>query len=108
MHQSLILRELKRHIGKRGYRTIQANSKAIKRRTRAVFYPVIGLETIEYITSRLKGKLSPEQITGQLKNDIEKTIKHHHKTIHRFVWEDKKTRRGALQILAQVGEIIYS
>ncbi len=48
------------------------------------------LDTIEYITSKLKEKWSPEQITGRLKSNIGKTIKVSHETIYKFIWADKK------------------
>ncbi|MCK5818869.1 MAG: hypothetical protein KAH18_06370 [Psychromonas sp.] len=48
------------------------------------------IETIEYITSKLREKWSPEQKTGRLKSDFEKTINVSHETIYKFVWEDKK------------------
>ncbi|MCK5819875.1 MAG: hypothetical protein KAH18_11680 [Psychromonas sp.] len=44
--------------------------KAIKRRTRAVSYPVMTIETIEtieYITSKLKEKWSPEANNWSIK-----------------------------------------
>lgn len=88
--QSTISRELKRNIGNRGYRPKQANNKAIKRRARAVSCSIMTPDTIECITSKLKEKWSPEQITGRLKSGIEKTIKVSHETIYKFIWEDKK------------------
>ncbi|MCK5819897.1 MAG: hypothetical protein KAH18_11790 [Psychromonas sp.] len=47
-------------------------------------------DTIECITSKLKEKWSPEQITGRLKSGIEKTIKVSYETIYKFIWKDKK------------------
>ena len=80
--QSLISRELKRNPSDRGYRVKQANNKAIQRRKKAVFSPVMTPDTIECITSKLKERLSPEQITSRLRSGIEKTIKVSHKTIY--------------------------
>ena len=70
MHQSTLSRVLKRNIGKRGNRFIQANSKVINRRTRAVSYRDMTLETIEmieHITSKLKEKWSPEANNWSIK-----------------------------------------
>ncbi|MCK5819669.1 MAG: IS30 family transposase [Psychromonas sp.] len=88
--QSLISRELKRNIGNRGYRVKQANNKAIQTRKKAVSCPVMTLDPIECITSTLKEKWSPDQITGRLKSAIETTIKVSHETNYKFIWEDKK------------------
>ncbi|MCK5818958.1 MAG: hypothetical protein KAH18_06820 [Psychromonas sp.] len=86
----MISLKLKHNIGKRGYRAIQPNSKAIKRRTIAFCYRVMTIDPIECISSKLKEKWSPEQITGRLKSDIENTIKVSHETNYKFVWEDIK------------------
>ncbi|MCK5818308.1 MAG: hypothetical protein KAH18_03455 [Psychromonas sp.] len=80
---------MKRNIGKRGYRAIKANNNAIKRRTRAASYPVITIETVEYIASKLKEKWIPDQITGRLKSGIEKIIKVSHETIYKFILKTK-------------------
>ncbi|MCK5819175.1 MAG: helix-turn-helix domain-containing protein [Psychromonas sp.] len=48
VHQPTISREFKSNIGKRGY--VIVLFKAITRRTRAVSYPVMTLETIELLT----------------------------------------------------------
>ena len=90
VNQSTISRELKRNFSDRGNRVKQENNKAIKRQKKALSCTVMTLDTIEYITSKLKEKWSPEQITGRLKSGIEKTIKVSHETIYKFIWEDKK------------------
>ena len=64
VHQSTISRKLKRKIDKRGYRAIQANNNAIKRRARAVSCPVMIPDEIERITVKHKEKWRLEQITG--------------------------------------------
>lgn len=88
--QSTISRELRRNIGKLGYRPLQANNKAIKRQVNAVSCPVMTPDTIKCITSKLRENWSPEQITGRLKSGIEKNIKVSHETIYKFIWKDKK------------------
>jgi IS30 family transposase len=90
VNQSSISRELKRNIGKRGYRPKQAENKAINRRHRSISCPVMTVDTIDQITKKIQENWSPEQITGRLKSEIDKPIKVSHETIYKFIWADKK------------------
>ena len=65
--QVLIIRELKRNTGKRGYRAKQAQQKALYRRHTAEKSIKLTHRIIRLIVTRLREKWSPEQITGWLK-----------------------------------------
>src|SRR3990167_8205135 len=69
---STICRELKRNMGRRGYRSKQADQKAIDRRHHASSRPKKMIpQLIELIETKLIEKWSPEQIAGILtKNNV--------------------------------------
>lgn len=85
---STICRELQRNTGGRGYRSKQADQKAIERRHHASSRPKkMTPQLIELIETKLIEKWSPEQIAGVLgKNNIFIS----HESIYRHIWKDKK------------------
>ena len=87
--QSSISRELKRNIGKRGYRPKQADNKANLRKKNTVKSRVMTADMIEKIKGLLKERWSPEQISGALKSDINEVLSVSHETIYKFIWSDK-------------------
>ena len=94
---STICRELQRNTGGRGYRSKQADQKAIERRHHASSRPKkMTPELIQYVESKLIEKWSPEQIGGVLgKNNILIS----HESIYRHVWKDKKVGGSLYQNL---------
>lgn len=85
--QSAISRELKRNTGGSGYRFEQAQRKAQERRTRATKPTKMTPKMISLIESKLREKLSPEQISGWLLNEKEVLLSH--ETIYLHIWADK-------------------
>jgi IS30 family transposase len=88
--QSTISKELKRNIGKRGYRYKQANNEAIQRRStvssvRRKMTPYV----ISFVEKEIcENQLSPEQISGILK--LRHAIDISHESIYQYIWKDKK------------------
>ena len=88
LSQSTISRELSRNTGKRGYRHKQAHERALFRR-RSVRKPLkMTPEMMALITQKLNEKWSPEQITGWLRKESERSVSH--ECIYLYIWEDKK------------------
>jgi len=94
VHRSTIYRELKRNLGKNGYRYKQANEKALHRRHLASTQrPKMTLTTISVIEEKLRFQWSPVQISGWLKkHGSAKTVSH--ETIYQHIWQNK--RKGGL------------
>ena len=84
---STISRELKRNAGLRGYRPKQAHQLAIDRRTRATKHCKLTAQVKHWIESLLKLDLSPEQISGYLKQT--KGMSLSHETIYRYIYADQ-------------------
>ena len=85
-HKSTIYRELKRNLGKRGYRAVQAHQFAVERhmsRDRRR----ISLEDWQLIESLIRRDWSPEQISGRL--FLEQGISISHEWIYMHVYRDK-------------------
>lgn len=68
VHKSTISRELKRNMGKRGYRPKQAHETCLERRILKV-KPRILSSTWRLIKRMLREDWSPEQVSSRLKND---------------------------------------
>ena len=92
---STIYRELKRNTGLRGYRPKQAQQLAIDRRTRATKHRKLTPQVKDWIESLLKLDLSPEQISGYLKQT--KGVSLSHETIYRYIYADQ-TQGGHLYL----------
>jgi len=84
---STISRELKRNTGLRGYRPKQAQQLAIDRRTGATKHRKLTSQVKGWIESLLKLDLSPEQISGYLKQT--KGVSVSHETIYRYIYADQ-------------------
>lgn len=84
-HRSTISREVKRNLGKRGYRPQQAHQFALNRRKKTKL--TIGEETWALVEEKILEDWSPEQITGRLK-EIGVSISHEH--IYQYVYADKR------------------
>ena len=85
-HKSTIYGELKRNLGKRGYRAIQAHQFAVERhmsRDRRR----ISLEDWQLIESLIRRDWSPEQISLWLKKY--KKIRVSHEWIYQYILKDK-------------------
>jgi IS30 family transposase len=88
--QSTISREIKRNIGKRGYRYKQANEKAQQRRVttnqkKKKMTPAL----ITLIEEKLRLQWSPVQISGWLKKrGYESAVSH--ETIYQYILQDKQ------------------
>jgi IS30 family transposase len=85
VHASTISRELKRNLGKKGYRPKQANQKAQERKHGAK--KRIGIETWKYIEQKLIKEWSPEQVSGRLKSHHK--IKISHEWIYQYILANK-------------------
>ena len=85
--QSAISRELKRNTGGNGYQIKQAQRKAKNRRSEACKATKMTSSMVTLIESKLREKLSPEQISGWLLDEHEELLSH--ETIYRHIWADK-------------------
>jgi IS30 family transposase len=94
-NQSVISRELKRNRGRRGYRHKQAQALASNRRSTAYAVPhVMTSGVIAVIEDKLRNEqLSPEQISGWMRETKEITISH--ERIYQHIYADK-CRGGTL------------
>jgi len=99
---STICRELKRNMGRRGYRSKQADQKAIDRRHHASSRPKKMIpQLIELIETKLIEKWSPEQIAGILtKNNVFIS----YESIYRHIWKNKKAGGSLYQNLRRRGK----
>ena len=84
--RSTIYREVKRNIGKRGYRPKQAHEKALKRRI-VKSQSRISAETWSLVEEKLCEDWSPEQVSGRLKKN---GISISHERIYQYVYADKR------------------
>ncbi len=87
VNKSTISRELKRNIGKRGYRNKQAHMKALERRLDKS-PPRISKEIWDKVSLYVKEDWSPDQISGELKLNENTSISH--EWIYQFILKDKK------------------
>jgi IS30 family transposase len=84
--KSTISRELRRNIGFRGYRPIQANTKAMDRRAEKA-RPRFSSPLWPIVERLIRQDWSPEQISGRLEMEHDATISH--ETIYRYIYADK-------------------
>jgi transposase, IS30 family len=89
--KSTISRELRRNCGAHGYFPNQAHGMA-RRRRRHSHGPRIPLETWRRVERLLRQQWSPEQISGRLELERQRTVSH--ERIYLYVYADK--RRGGL------------
>ena len=83
-----ISRELNRNKGQKGYRPKQAQIKADKRRKQAAKATKMTLALIILIEARIVLDWSPEQVSGQLKAELDILISH--ERIYQHIWTDKR------------------
>jgi IS30 family transposase len=88
-HKSTISRELRRNVGYKGYRPLQAQQLARNRRRRS-HGPRISEQTWLLVELLLRQQWSPEQIAGRLKLEQRPTVSH--ERIYLYIYADK--RRG--------------
>jgi transposase, IS30 family len=88
-HKSTISRELRRNRGAKGYRPHQADELAYDRQCEA-YRARIAWETWQEVERLLRQDWSPEQITGRLKLEKQRSVSH--ECIYLYVYADK--RRG--------------
>ena len=91
-HKSTISRELRRNRGQHGYFPYQAQLIS-RRRQRHSHAPRIPLETWQRIELLLRQQWSPEQISGRLRLERQRTVSH--ERIYLYVYADKR-RGGSL------------
>lgn len=89
--KSTISRELRRNRGEHGYFPNQADGMA-RRRRRHSHGPRIPLETWRRVERLLRQQWSPEQISGRLELEHQRTVSH--ERIYLYIYADK--RRGGL------------
>jgi IS30 family transposase len=90
--KSSISREIRRNIGKSGYRTIKAHSKAEKRRYEAKQpYKMMDPRINTKVIDAFEQDWSPEQIASTIKRDNPDDITLHisHQTIYTWIKQDK-------------------
>jgi IS30 family transposase len=87
VHKTTLYREIKRNTGKRGYRPKQANIKAVERRHCSRKACRLTPDLVVRIVYLLRLDLSPEQISGYLKENHNIHISH--ETVYRYVLSDK-------------------
>jgi len=86
--QGTISKEILRNKGKRGYRHKQAHQKSLQRCEEKIKSTKLTPTLCEKIKDALeKEQWSPEQMSGRWKRD--ENIEIHHKTIYRYIYEDK-------------------
>ncbi len=87
VHKITISREIQRNSGRRGYRNLQAQSKARLRRAKPRTKK-LDEYVIAYIIRKLRKYFSPEQISGISKKTLGFTISH--ESIYQLIIDDKK------------------
>jgi IS30 family transposase len=106
VNKSTIYRELKRNRNDAGeYSGTIAQRKASLRRSiasRDKGFKAFTQKTTQYIYERLKSKWSPEQISGRMKLDINKSISH--ETIYSFIRNDKANGGTLYTLLSHRGK----
>jgi IS30 family transposase len=85
--ESTISRELKRNQGKKGYRPKQAQIKTDNRKKQAAKVLKMTPALILLIEARILLDWSPEQVSGQLKDELGILISH--ERIYQHIWTDK-------------------
>ncbi len=86
VHKSTISRELRRNRGLKGYRPKQAHALALSRRSKAS--PLIDASTWDWIEALIRFDLSPEQVSGWLRDNF--GIQISHEWIYQYILADKQ------------------
>lgn len=86
-HKSTISRELWRNRGCKGYRPLQAQAKAQRRRYNS-HLARIPPETWQRVELLLRQQWSPEQISGRLRLERQRTVSH--ESIYCYIYDDKR------------------
>ena len=86
--ESTISRELTRNQGKKGYRPKQAQIKADNRKKQAAKALKMTPALILLIEARIRLDWSPEQVSGQLADELGILISH--ERIYQHIWADKR------------------
>ncbi len=97
VHKATVSREIRRNLGKRGYRPKQAHVMAITRRHRADKFIKMTPQLIAIIENLIRNDYSPEQISGALKRNHR--IRISHETIYHHILSDKITGGNLYQHL---------
>ncbi len=87
MHPSTVNRELRRNSTKESYDPKAAHVLAITRRGMSRRPSILTEETIRQIRRLIRLDLSPEQISGRLKQEVNLSVSH--ETIYQYVYNDK-------------------
>jgi len=87
VHRTTSYREIKRNTGKRGYRPKQAEMKTLERRHYSRKASRLTPDLVVRIVYLLRLDLSPEQVSGYLKQNHNINISH--ETIYQYVLSDK-------------------
>jgi IS30 family transposase len=87
VHKSTISRELARNGGQRGYRPKQAHELSLSRKLTA-HQPRIEKATWKSVETLLRGQWSPEQVSGRLKVEKQKSVSH--ERIYQHIYADKR------------------
>ncbi len=102
--QSTVSRELNRNRGGKNYRYMQAHEKSVQRRHKASsiirkMVPSLTLFMEQLIREK---KMSPEQISGRLREV--RGISISHESLYRYVWDDKNKGGNLYKSLRQRGK----
>ena len=93
-----ILRELNRNSGKRGWRPKQAQGKSVARLQACKSASQFSSEDLTQVDLLIKGKLSPEQISGRMA--LENTLDISHETIYTYIYADRRDGYSLMQSFA--------
>ena len=102
VNQSTISRELRRNLGKRGYRYKQANKIATERRSNTHKSIKMTDNLKNLIEEKIRLDWSPEQISGWFA--CEKKLRISHQTIYEPIWADKRCGGQLFQHLRRKGK----
>lgn len=86
--EATVSRELRRNRGQRGYRPKQAQNKALKRKQQALKAVKMTAGVIALVEEQVRFDLSPEQVSGWLKE--QHGIRLSHERIYQHIWADKR------------------
>lgn len=86
--EATISREIRRNRGQRGYRPKQAHSNAQKRKQQACKAVKMTADVIALVDERIRFDLSPEQVSGWLKE--RHGLRLSHERIYQHIWADKR------------------
>ena len=97
VHKASVSQEIRRNLGKKGYRPRQAHVMVIIRRHRADKFVEMTPRLIAIIDNLIRNDCSPEQISGALKRNHH--IRISHETIYQHILSDKITGGNLYQHL---------